>query len=259
VIGGGQTCLQLLISAVRPLERSKGTERKMNSKKAWLVWLALLVLLTSCVEEIHGYFTFEKNGSGVLNLEVVYPESSGVKDIEGCSKNLTQIQWDSILYEGLSSINNPSGMDQCRYIYSFNNLYEVEKLHKALGLKLEKLSIDDNYFIYKAFNRTCDNDVGQLAKSVTLSIKPPGNVSSHNAEKVIGNKLTWNLSGGVDCYDISVVSALTQPTEPSKSLQSEKTGDLPLDSTITTWTTIGASLATIIGTAIAYKQYKKKK
>lgn len=254
----------------------------MNSKKALLKWSVLLMLLTSCFDEGHGYFTFKKNGSGVLNLEVLFPESSEVKDIKDCREALSSIDWNNISYEGSSSINNPSGGDQCRYIYSYNDLDEAEKLHKALlGFKLERLSIDDNYFTYKALDKTCVDDfVRKHTKSVTWSIKPPGNIRSHNAEKVIGDKLTWNLSG-FDCYDISVVSALTQPadettankdlvvtepknkdsvvTEPNTSSPSEKTESEPVDATIVTWTTIGASIATIIATAIAYKESRKKK
>lgn len=249
----------------------------MNSKKAWLIWLLLLALLTSC-EEVHGHFTFERNGSGVLSLKVMYPKGSKVKDIKGCREYLNQIQWNDISYEGLSSMNNPSGGDQCTYIYSFNDLDEVEKLHKALGLNLEILSIDDNYFTYKSVDKACVKDFDpKYTKSVTWSVKPPGNISSHNAEKVIGEKLTWNLSG-LDCYNVSVVSSLTQPTDkatatkdsvatdkspngettPSKSSSGEKTESQPLDASIVTWTTIGASIATIIATAIAYKESKKK-
>lgn len=240
----------------------------MNSKKALLIWSVLLMLLTSCYEG-HGYFTFEKNGSGVLNLEIVFPESLKAEDIEGCREAFTSIKWDNISYEDGSSINNSSGGDQCRYIYSFNDLDEVARLHKALNLKLERLRINNNYFIYKALDKTCVDDFDpNYTKSVTWSIKPPGNIKSHNAEKVIGDKLTWNLSGS-DCYDISVVSVLTQPaeettadsvvTEPNTSSPSEKTESQPLDATIVTWTTIGASIATIIATAIAYKESRKKK
>lgn len=230
----------------------------MNSKKAWLIWVLFLTLLTGC-EEIHGSITFEKNGSGVLSLTIVYPEGSSVKSVEKCREYSPSGQWDNVLYEGSSSVNNPSGRDQCIFTNSFNDLDEVDKQYKALGIKLDKLSIDDNNFTYQAVNKTCVQDFDpKVTKSVTWSVKPPGTISSHNAEKVIGDRLTWSLSGG-DCYDISVVSTLTQSAESSKSSPSEKPENQPLDTTITTWTTIGASIATIIATAIAYKEYKKKK
>jgi len=46
------------------------------------------MVLTGC-EEIHFYTTFEKNGSGVFSLVVVYPESSKTDesskmDVEKC-------------------------------------------------------------------------------------------------------------------------------------------------------------------------------
>jgi hypothetical protein len=231
----------------------------MSSKKAWLIWSLLLMLLTSC-EEIHSYITFEKNGSGVFSLKIVYPQSGKVKDVEACRQSFNSIQWNNILYEGSSSINNPSGGDQCTYVYSFNDLEEVEKLHKVLNIKLNQLKIDDNYFTYKAIDKTCANSFDpKVTKSVTWSIKLPGNISSHNAEKVIGDKLTWNLSGS-DCYDISAVSALNQSgSDKTISAPSEKTESLPLDGSILIWITIGASIVAIIAIAIAYKESQKKK
>jgi hypothetical protein len=73
---------------VRSLKRGKETKRKMNSRKTWLIWSLLLMVLTGC-EEIHFYTTFEKNGSGVFSLVVVYPESSKTDesskmDVEKC-------------------------------------------------------------------------------------------------------------------------------------------------------------------------------
>jgi len=270
---GYKNYLPPLNSIVRPLKRVKGTERKMNSKKAWLIWSLFLMLLTGC-EEFHVDTTFEKNGSGVLRLVVVYSESSKM-DVEQCRKVGREygpkVQWHNVSHEGSSSVNNPSGRDQCTYTYSFNDLDEADNLHKALGFKLDRLSIDNNYFTYKATNRACVNDFDpKVLKSVTWSVKPPKTISSYNAEKVIGDNLIWNLSGS-DCYDISVVSALVQPadeatvnkdllvTEPSKSSPGEKTENQPFDATIVTWTTVGASIATIIATAIAYKESKKKK
>lgn len=190
-----------------------------------------------------------------------------------------KVEWHNVSHEGSSALNNLSGRDQCTYTYSFNDLDQVDKLYKALGFKLDRLSIDDNYFTYKSVDKTCAKDFDpNVTKSATWSVKPPGTISSHNAEKVIGDKLTWNLSGS-DCHNISVVSALTQPTDkatenkdsaetdkltddktiPNKSSPSEKTEIQPLDASIVTWTTVGASIATIVATAIAYKESKKKK
>jgi hypothetical protein len=216
------------------------------------------MLLVGC-KEVHGYFTFEKNGSGALSLKVLYPESSKIKDIKGCREYFTQISWNDVLYEGSSSINNPSGGDQCTYNYSFNDLDEVEKLHQALSLKLETVSINNDQFTYKALDKTCANDFDpKYTESVTWSVKPPGNIVSHNADKVIGDKLTWNLSGS-DCYDVYIISSLTQPADKitalNKSSPSEKTDNQSLDSSIGLWTIIGGFAATMITTVIAYTTY----
>ena len=237
----------------------------MNSRKFWLMWAVLLTLLTGCVEEFHGEVSFEKNGSGVLSLKVMHSKDSKAKNIESCRQYFTGIKWKDISYKDLSSINNLAG-DQCTYIYSFNDLDEVESVHKTLGFKLGRLTIDENNFTYKAANKTCTDDFDpKVVKSATWSVRPPGTISSHNAEKIIGDKLTWTLSGS-DCYNISAMSTLTQPPEKvtenptlSKVSPSEKTESQPFDTSIVTWTTVGASLATIIATAIAYKESKKKK
>jgi hypothetical protein len=239
----------------------------MKSKKAWLIWALFSILLTSC-EEIHGYITFEKNGSGVLSLKVVYPEGSNVKSVEKCREYLPNGQWDDVSYEGSSSVSNPSSGDQCTFTYSFNDLGQVDKQYRALGIKLDRLSIDDNQFTYQAVDKTCVKDFDpKVTKSVTWSVKPPGTVTSHNADKVIGDTLTWNMLG-FDCYDISAVSSLTKPTDQatddkgsaaSSKSPDDKTESQPLDESVVTWTTVGASIATMIATAIAYKEFKKKK
>lgn len=220
------------------------------------------MLLTSC-KEIHGTISFEKDSSGVLSLRIVYPESLAIKNIKDCRKYLTTIKWNDYLYEGLPSINNPSGGDQCTYSYSFNDLDEVEKLHRGLNLKLDRLSIDDDRFIYKANDKTCiNNPVDFETKSITWTVKPPGNKNTHNAAKIIGDKLTWNISG-LDCYNLSVESLINNKSLDDKivantSTSSEKSEKQPLD-LIGVWTTIGASIATMIAAIIAYTESKKKK
>jgi hypothetical protein len=166
------------------------------------------------------------------------------------------------VYEGSPSINNPSGGDQCTYVYSFNSLDEVEKLHKVLNVKLDRLSIDDNSFIYKSHDKACANNLGDYTpKSITWSIKTPGGETIHNATKIIGDKLTWNIPG-LDCYNISVESTIAKKVPEVKlSPTSEKNDNQPIDS-ISSLTTTGASVATIIATIVAYFAYiesKKKK
>jgi len=255
----------------------------MNSKKVWAIWSIFLILLTGC-EEIHGVISFEKNGSGILSLKIVYPESSKI-DVETCRKSLTSIEWTNVSHERIRSMNNPSGSDQCAYTYSFNDLDEVEKLYRGLGLKLNRLTINTDEFTYKATDNTCVKDFDpNLTKSVTWSVKPPGNIRLHNADKVIGDKLTWNISG-FDCYDRSVVSGIVSPLErvpesqatqspenkvstdkslndkaiPTTNLPSEKTENQPLDASVALWTTVGASVATMIATIVAYITYRDSK
>jgi hypothetical protein len=44
----------------------------MNSdKNRWSLWAVFLILLTGC-KEMHGVISFEKNGSGIFNLKIVY-------------------------------------------------------------------------------------------------------------------------------------------------------------------------------------------
>ncbi|WP_293154309.1 MULTISPECIES: hypothetical protein [unclassified Microcoleus] len=187
----------------------------MNSKKIWAIWTVFLILLTGC-EEIHGVISFKKNGSGTLSLRIVNSESpneSSQVNVETCRKLLTSIAWDNVSHERIRSTNNSSGSDQCAYTYSFNDLDEVEKLYKGLGLKLNRLTINNDEFTYKSTDKTCVNDFDlKFTKSVTWSIEPPGNIKLHNADKVIGDKLIWNISGS-DCYDISVVSGIASPLE----------------------------------------------
>ena len=286
----------------------------MSFRKSSLIWMVLPIFLTSC-EEIHGTIAFKKNGSGTVNLEIIYAENLKVKNVDSCREYMSNIKWNDIAYNSESSLNNPSGSDQCIYTYYFNDLIEVEKLHKGLNLNLQKLSISNNYFVYEANNQACVKDLDPDAfKSVTWSVESPGNISSHNAEKIIGNKLTWNISG-FDCYTILVKSVLRQSEEvkgkadsvvtsdlpehkdrvtPSTSPSSDKlnqpedvkadtdsvvTSDLPEDKdrvtpstlpssdkakketldSVVLWTTISASIATIIGTVIAYMTYKDSK
>jgi len=255
----------------------------MNSKKTWAIWAVFLILLTGC-KEIHGVISFKKNGSGILSLKIVYPESLEIKDVEGCRKSLSSIEWNNVSYEGFHSMNNPSGGDQCTYTYSFNDLDEVEKLHEVLGLKLNKLSINNDEFKYESTDNTCADDFDpNLTKSATWSVKPPGDISSHNADKVIGNKLTWNISG-FDCYSISVASVVASPLErvpeipvtqlpdntastdqspndviSSTNSPNERNEKQSLDQSVALWTAVGASVATIIATVIAYVTYRDSK
>ena len=218
------------------------------------------MLLTSCIKEVHGYFHFNKNGSGVLNFKVLYLESSKVKDTKGCREYFKTISWNDVAYENSISMDNPRGGNQCTYLYSFNNLDEVEKLHKVLGLKIETLGVNDNRFTYKVMDKTCIQYFNRSSiESVTLSVKPPGGIISHNAEKVIGDTFTWNLSGS-DCYDISIVSSVAQPADKittlNRSSTSEKTDNQSLESSIGLWTIIGGFAAMMIATVIAYTTHK---
>jgi hypothetical protein len=255
----------------------------MNSKKIWVMWATSLILLTGC-EEIHGAISFKKNGSGILNLRIVHPEDSKV-DVETCRKLITDIEWSNVSHEKVPGIVSP-GKDQCVYTYSFNDLDEVEKLYKRLGLKLDRLIINSDEFTYKSTNNECVNDVNptKSTKLATWSVTPPGNIRLHNADKIIGDKLTWNISG-LDCYDISVVSGvapslerlpepqktqspeskslddkpLNDKTVPSTNSPSEKPEKQSLDSTVALWTAVGASVATILATFIAYMTYRDSK
>lgn len=257
----------------------------MNSKKIWPMWAVSLILLAGC-EEIHGAISFEKNGSGILSLKITYPETSKM-DVKGCRSFLTNVKWNKVSYERIPSKYNIGGNDQCIYVYSFNDLDEVEELHKGLGVKLDKFIINNDEFIYKSTDKKCVNNFAEATKVATWSVKPPGGIRLHNADKVVGDKLTWNISG-LDCYDISVMSGIASPLErlsepqstqspenklstdkslndkalPSTNSPGEKSEKQSLDALIALWTTVGASIATIVATLIAcvtYRDSKKKK
>lgn len=190
---------------------------------------------------------------------MLYPENLDVKNIATCREKLKTVQWHDYVYEGSPSINNPSGGDQCTYIYSFNSLDEVEKLHKVLNVKLDRLSIDDNSFIYKSHDKTCANNLGEYTpKSITWSVKTPEGKTIHNATKIIGDKLTWNILG-LDCYNVSIESTITKKLQDEKASSVDEKSDKQSIDSMSLWTTIGSSVATIIATIVAYLTYIESK
>jgi hypothetical protein len=241
----------------------------MNSKRIRFIWAAFLIPLAGC-KEINGTISFKENESGILKIEVVYPKDSKA-NIDTCSQYFKEIKWNNIIHdEG----------NQCIYIYYFSNFEDVGKIHKSLNINLYKLTKNKEHFTYKANNESCikKQDESKYAIPITWSLKPPGNVVSHNADKIIGNTLTWNIST-LDCYNVFVESDFSQPEEKliskKSSVPTENLSDNKKTANTNTniinypgtrddekppdWTAISASIATIIATVIAYFTYRESK
>lgn len=247
----------------------------MIIKKVRYIGLIFSLLLIGC-DENHLFSTFEEDGSGFIKLEVVnYPdgEFSDYESIEDCSVDFNELigtQPDDVAYVSQSSALGQQKGDRCIYTFEFDNLEEAERLHAAFNLELDQLYFRNDTFTYQASSDDCEGNEDS-DDADTWNLKLPGEVSSHNADKIIGQQLTWNLTS--NCYDIYAESTLAQPESESAVTESqinddEPSGDesdnegslaeQPSENSAVMWAIIGAMIPTLIG-IIAYLKSSKTK
>lgn len=251
----------------------------MTMKSIRYVGLIFSLLLVGC-DELHFFTTFEEDGSGFIDLEVVnYPdgEFSDYESIEDCSADFDElgVQPDNIAYESYASsaIGQQNGA-RCIYTFEFDDLEEAARLHTAFELNLDQLYFHNDAFTYQASSDDCDGSADS-DDNATWNLRLPGEINSHNADKVIGDQLTWNVSS--DCYDIFAESTLVQPSALVQPEQESRVNDSPiseeapsedesanegspaqegsLDSAV--WIMLGASMPILIGGIVAYVNSRK--
>lgn len=275
------------------------TKANMKIRKSWCQWMILLFLLTGCLD-IDIATKFEEDGSGTFSIKAAPVETDNeyvnMDDIDGCIESIAElpVEWSDISYREAGSLDNPNSNGTCVYTYQFSDLGEAEKVYKSVGMEIQDLYIDERTFFFKISNRDCKESGFDDPSdgSIDLSVELPGRVNSHNADRFVGEKLTWKLLRP-DCFDAIAESKLSfvedgpvEEQRPSETLPNLETtqpnlAHVPESSPVTEenetssfdefgkdegplnavviWTTIGASVATMIGTLIAYTESKRNK
>lgn len=251
-------------------------------RRRW--WIAFLLLLSGCVD---GEITtkFLKDGSGTVVLKFAPLESSEgtMTSVSDCVEMLDNDAntWDKISISEAGSLGNPNSKAACVYTYQFDELTEVKYLYDKIGLlDIEKLYLDEDNFYLTASIADCTPSASDSEGSIFLSLELPGQITSNNADKVIGNRLTWDLDS-IGCSQVVAESKL-QLAEPKSAVEDEPikptpTSDISIENppsiapveadqpkkegvvnSVVIWTTIGASVATIIATVIAFSESRKR-
>lgn len=251
----------------------------------------LLFLLTGCFEEVYITSSFKENGSGTFVFESVgatsysedsIEEISGIEDCNFASSDDEQesvLKWNSVNYFEPNTRNNPSSGGRCVYVYEFSSLEELAFVYEEVfEIRIRELSIDDSSFRHNIYQEQCESE--PLIEKVNFTMEFPGEKISHNADRILGNSLTWNVEG-ISCYEIiaqykipetensdnEVMSELDESAEilkqPSTTTELDETDiateESGVDSALLLWTTIGASIATIFATIFAFIELVKKK
>lgn len=228
----------------------------------------------------------EPDESGVLVLKIgpVDPDDPYVElnNLEECSSIDVPVQWSDITFKPAGSPGNPNKNRACIFTARFNDLVELDYVYSNIFSQAQNLYIDDDIFHFKLSDLTCE-DSTSLEKndaSLDVTVELPGRIRSHNADKQIGRQLTWNIPK-IDCFEAIAQSELTpivepvpetleddvaiepipvetEIVEPAPAPNEPKKESAAIDS-VNLWTTIGASVATILGTAIAFAAYTDSK
>lgn len=250
------------------------------------LWILILLFLSSCVEAeiLH---SFRSDGSGTVEIKVAPSDATddSPDSYEDCVEAFTEENpnlWDEIGFLEAGTPGNPNSNDTCVLGKRFDSLGEAEDFYTDSDLlDIQSLYIDNRFFYFKAYDSDCVSEPSEDETGTLLfTLELPGRITSHNADKVIGKQLTWDLLR-IGCSSILAESVLevpiTRPPEeaptPLPSTTSAGTQQdnsspvsVPVETSseeeenqILLWTTIGASVATIIGTVIAYTESRKKK
>lgn len=250
--------------------------KAMNTRNKCYVLLLTSVLITSC-DEMHVLTSFNDNESGSFKLDILYDEDKSFDDMGStpstCLKSLEEIWESSALSQNvIVSVENRKNRSWCVYSYQFQDLTELVAYYTSLNINIENLTTTANTFTYQIPPQACEplsDETNQDPNDFTWSIKVPGEISEHNANKVIGNTLTW-IGRSLECDGAFAKANLSQPSEPVVTEELPENLVIPQEtaiesqvpeqplSMVVVLTTIGASIATIVATIIAYLELRKK-
>ncbi len=223
---------------------------------------------------------FDEDGSGVFSFQRDFFLNSDAfpTDAQFCDTAVSpDINWSTIDQGPLRKIEGQT-VGSCTLIYEFDNLEELSALQQTLEVSFNQLTISNGLFTYKTSKQICSNVNDDTV--VNWSVTPPGTIrsESRNVSSVTADTVSWILNSN-SCGEMVVLSRLTVEEPPAPSPLPEDFQDptpvpslpppaptpeppLPVD-IVNGWTTVVLSLttiiATVITTALALAEYKKRK
>ncbi|MGD1866196.1 MAG: hypothetical protein ACFB0D_16730 [Phormidesmis sp.] len=221
----------------------------------------LLLFVNPSTVEVSTVFEEEGNGSFTLELSQSPPSDEPSKDNSFCDVNLGEgLEWRTVKYKELRSSEEETTTDRCTYEFDFNTLEDARKLYQSLEIPLSELTINNNVFVYRISDQVCSN----LTEEVNFRwfVETPGEIraKSWNFYEIGANHIAWDLTSR-KCGEMFVDSriATNEPSPNQNQRQSSRSSKPSPFDLINGWTTIGASIATIVGTLLAIAEYRKRK
>jgi hypothetical protein len=185
----------------------------MNLKKYLPVFLLLAALLLSGCK-FQAVTRIGPGGSGELRTEVGFSAQER-ENLENQSEGDTADFCNTAGAAQGTTVTEEQRGDEtwCVTSMSFSNLEELSQFYsQKQGLRVNRLEVADGTLHYDIDIDTASESSSFSAfESITWTVVLPDVPTSHNADQVQGNTLTWSLPRGNSAVNLQAESEASQP------------------------------------------------